>query len=191
MEFAIGGDESYPEEDYALDPDCLSKMNAVGINAQTWLPHAIDIVDYVGSLHPGVQILWDLNTVGQLDPNNKTYGFPTTVAAEARKFGFVVGNDGFPTSMNSWWGLYTTNVPYTYAETGSVPDMGGDGAFPTTLQDAAKLGIHTLESDAVLWSVAYVPENSYYNKYHQAYQTAIKSLSPASGPVCRLEPGQH
>jgi hypothetical protein len=183
--------ESFPETETSLDPNCVPQMNRAGINAQTWLAHAVDTIDFVGSLHPGVQILWDLNDQGQLDADHEYHGFVTTVAAEARKYGFLVGNDGFPNGFGAWTGVYTTNAPHSYAQTASLVNQQSLSNFGAILRQASSLGIHTLELYGAEWSIAYNPKNPNYPTYGASYQAAMKSISMGSGPVCRLGPGQY
>lgn len=185
LRFAIGGDESYPEASYALDPGCLPQMEAAGINAQTWLTHGLASVDFVASLNPGVQIVWALNTLDALETSSGA--FAATVGNEAKRLHELSGNDGFP--INNMTFIYTLEAPYTYAQSASLGNTGY-AAFPPNAAELVKLGVHTFEMRANIWSAAFNPADRAYPKWHAAYQAAFNSLGPVSGPACRLGPGQ-
>jgi hypothetical protein len=186
--WAIGGDESYPETDYTLDPQCLPKMEAVGIDASSWLTHGLDSVNFVASLNPQVQVLWDLGTMGALDLSHDN--FATRVEAEVKKFHELSGNDGFPNSFGGSTFLYVDGAPYVYAQSASLSGEGGYAGFPGNMAEAEKLGIHTLELNADYWRAAFDPTDGAYAKWHNTYQATFKSLNPVTGPACRLGPGQ-
>jgi hypothetical protein len=188
LRWAIGGDESYPETDFQLDPQCLPKMEAVGINADSWLTHGLNSVDFVASLAPHVQITWDLNALATLDLSQ--YNFANKVSAKAKSLHELSGNDGFPNSLTADF-YSSAAAPYIYAQSSGLSYTGGYAGFPSNMAEAEKLGIHTLEINSDYWSAAFDPSYSAYPKWHTTYQATFKSLNPITGSLCRLRPGQY
>jgi hypothetical protein len=200
FDIGIGANESFPVA--REDSTCQNILNNArpSINYTSWTNYAIGLVDYVASLNPHVQVFFDLNDQSLIGA--ETADFMTAVAAEAHKFGLGVGNDGFgfnwtTQGLNSKHTAYFEsggklypNAPLWYAESASVANQGGLSAFPAVLGEAASLGLPKLHVYAQEWDIAYDPKNSNYAKYHAAYQAAFNSVSPVSGPACRIGAGQ-
>jgi hypothetical protein len=154
LRFGIGAaDETFPMTSTGVSPECTAAWSAHGMGYQTWLKYAIDLIDYVGLLHPTVPISFDMN---QLAWQTSNLQFATAISAEAAKYHFLVGNEGFSGRESDWNALYSTRrqQTQTYAQTLNPAVQqgvyGGD-IFPSIVQAGQGLGIQVYEINPAEW----------------------------------------
>lgn len=202
MRFGIGAaDETYPMTGISTStsPDgkssCQSLWEKFGMSYSAWTSYSTSLIDYVTSLRPRVLITFDMNTQAPFDEidsqGNSLY--VDTITAEAHKYGFWVGNQGFPNSDKFSY-IYEMYGPLTYMQTMSEAQLesgkGGLGAFPGWLADAEGLGIPLYELYPDVFQVAYNPSNSDYAAYGATFRTALEGTNPAFGSACSLRPSR-
>ena len=180
LRFGIGvGGESYPADKLGRDRACVKQWAGYGLSYERWLQRSLDQIDYIGSLKPKVRILVPFNNLGTLErPVTGRNTYAETIAEEAAKYGFWVGNAGFGLS-DKFHGLYQRMRSRTslYAQTGSPSRLQDRAKLPSILAAARQLHIELLELYAPVWLVAKDPGNKYYAQHGAAYRAALDSLA--------------
>ena len=190
LRFGVGAaDESFPMTHAGSEPTCVAEWNAHGMSYQTWLTHALSIIDFIGALKPRIPIGFDMNKLGRWD--QRPLGFASATSAEAAKFGFLVGNEGFSGQDADWNALYRERrrQTQTYMQALTPQDQNQRyprGILPTILQNAHDLGIQLYELAPREYKIAYRPSGSVSQDQSATVRPALEAVGRPES--CTIDP---